>query len=165
MDLPKAEYFGAAEQRPQLCSYVRRRLHATNLLVLTGYLAWWVMDEMMAESAKEATCFLKVLANEKRLLILCHLANGEKTVTEFEQLMNIRQPTLSQQLARLRAEEMVETRREAKTIYYSLASTEAVLAVQLIYKVFCEQDDSPDIILSRFLDGVPNARPWQLLEA
>ncbi len=120
---------------------------------------------MMAESAKEATSFLKVLANEKRLLILCHLADGEKSVTELERLMNIRQPTLSQQLARLRAEELVETRREAKTIYYSLASTEAVLAVQLLHKVFCEQDDSPAITLNRFIDGVPNARPRQLAEA
>ena len=59
---------------------------------------------------------------------------------------------------------MVETRREAKTIYYSLASTEAVLAVQLIYKVFCEQDDSPSIMLDRFPEGVPNAKPRQLLE-
>ena len=123
------------------------------------------MDEMMAESVKEATSFLKVLANEKRLLILCHLANGEKSVTELERLMNIRQPTLSQQLARLRAEEFVETRREAKTIYYSLASTEAVLAIQLIYKVFCEQDDSPSIKLNRFIDGVPNAMLRQLAEA
>ena len=123
------------------------------------------MDEMMAESAKEATSFLKVLANEKRLLILCHLANGEKSVTELERLMNIRQPTLSQQLARLRAEELVETRREAKTIYYSLASTEAILAIQLIYKVFCEQDDSPSIMLNRFIDGAPNAMLRQLAEA
>ncbi len=106
-------------------------------------------DRQMIESAREATNFLKVLANENRLLILCHLAEGEKSVSELEQLLGIRQPTLSQQLARLRSEKFVQTRRDAKAIYYSLASDEVVLVIQLMYKLFCERDGSAVITLLR----------------
>jgi DNA-binding transcriptional ArsR family regulator len=95
----------------------------------------------MIESAREASDFLKVLANEHRLLVLCHLVDGEKSVTELGQLIGIRQPTLSQHLARLRAENLVETRREAKTVYYSLASREAGLVIHLLYKMFCERHE------------------------
>ena len=107
------------------------------------------MDEDFAESARDATAFLKALANENRLLVLCHLADGEKSVTELEQLIGIRQPTLSQQLARLRSENLVSTRREAKTVYYSLASAEVTLVIQLLYKMFCERDESPVVQLLR----------------
>jgi ArsR family transcriptional regulator len=107
------------------------------------------MDVEFLEKAQEATGFLKALANENRLLILCHLAEGEKSVTEMEHLLGIRQPTLSQQLARLRAERLVKTRREAKTIYYSLASKEAGLVLQLLYEMFCAEKETAKITLSR----------------
>ena len=68
------------------------------------------------ESAKRASTFLKSLANENRLVILCALADGEKNVGELEGILGIRQPTLSQQLARLRADNMVSTRRDSKQI-------------------------------------------------
>lgn len=100
------------------------------------------MDENFIESAREATAFLKALANENRLLVLCHLTEGEKSVTELEQLIGIRQPTLSQQLARLRSESLVKTRREAKTVYYSLAGGEVTQVIQLLHKLFCERDSS-----------------------
>jgi len=103
----------------------------------------------MIESAREATGFLKALANENRLLILCHLSEGEKSVAELEALLRIRQPTLSQQLARLRAESFVKTRREAKTIYYSLASEEVVLVIQLLYNLFCKTSNEAEITLLR----------------
>lgn len=107
------------------------------------------MDENFPERARDATVFLKALANENRLLVLCHLAEGEKSVTELEQLIGIRQPTLSQQLARLRSENLVTTRRVAKTVYYSLASTEVALVIQLLHKMFCEEDKSPVVRLLR----------------
>lgn len=107
------------------------------------------MDEKFAESARDATAFLKALANENRLLVLCHLADGEKSVTELEQLIGIRQPTLSQQLARLRSEHLVTTRREAKTVFYSLASGDVTLVIQLLHKMFCEEDESPVVRLLR----------------
>ena len=92
------------------------------------------------ENAKRASTFLKSLANDNRLLILCVLAEGGKTVSELEQTLGIRQPTLSQQLARLRADELVSTRRDSKHIFYSLASTEAEQIIGLLYELFCAED-------------------------
>lgn len=91
----------------------------------------------MTESVRSAAAFLKGLANENRLLILCHLAEGEMSVTELELVLGIRQPTLSQQLARLRAENLVTTRRQERSIYYSLASNEARQMIVLLYNMFC----------------------------
>lgn len=93
--------------------------------------------ESMLDKAKKASDFLKALSHESRLLILCMLAEGEKSVTEIERLLELRQPTVSQQLARLRLDGLVATRREGKTIYYSLASEEARVILGAIYDVFC----------------------------
>jgi len=93
--------------------------------------------ENMAQKAKRASAFLKSLSHESRLLILCMLAEGEKSVTEIEQLLQLRQPTVSQQLARLRADGLVSTRREGKAIYYRLASEEARTILGAVYEVFC----------------------------
>ncbi len=110
--------------------------------------------EVTAEKAQEATAFLKILANENRLMVLCHLAQGEKSVTELEHLLGIRQPNLSQQLARLRAEGLVKTRRDAKSIFYSLDSVEVTMTIQLLYQLFCAPDDSATIALNRKLMAV-----------
>jgi DNA-binding transcriptional ArsR family regulator len=95
--------------------------------------------ERLAGSAKRASDFLKALAHESRLMILCILAEGEKSVSELEDLLNLRQPTVSQQLARLRADGLVSTRRDGKTIYYNLASAEARVVIGAIYDVFCKK--------------------------
>jgi DNA-binding transcriptional ArsR family regulator len=95
--------------------------------------------ERMRSNAKRATDFLKALAHESRLMILCILAEGEKSVTELEHELGLRQPTVSQQLARLRADGMVTTRRNGKTVYYSLASAEARVVIGAIYDVFCRK--------------------------
>jgi ArsR family transcriptional regulator, virulence genes transcriptional regulator len=94
------------------------------------------LDEM-AENAKHATDFLKALAHEARLMILCYLASGEKSVKELEDLLSLRQPTVSQQLARLRIEGFIDARRDGKMIYYSLADERAKLMVEQIYEMFC----------------------------
>ena len=96
--------------------------------------------EPMQDKAKRAAEFLKALAHEKRLLILCILSQGEKSVSELERMLALRQPTVSQQLARLRANNLVATRRDGKTIYYSLASEEARTVVGALYEVFCRDD-------------------------
>jgi DNA-binding transcriptional ArsR family regulator len=92
----------------------------------------------MAADAERACDFLKALTNPSRLMILCQLADGEKSVSELEALMGLRQPTLSQQLARLREDQLVETRRDGKMIYYRLASDEARRVIELLYELFCQ---------------------------
>jgi DNA-binding transcriptional ArsR family regulator len=93
--------------------------------------------DRMLDNAKRASIFLKVLAHQSRLLILCILADGEKSVGELEEILRLRQPTVSQQLARLRADGLVATRRDGKTIFYSLASEEARVVVGAVYEMFC----------------------------
>lgn len=95
--------------------------------------------ERMLGNAKRASDFLKALAHESRLIILCVLAEGEKSVGELEDLLALRQPTVSQQLARLRADGLVSTRRDGKAIYYNLASDEARVVIGAIYDVFCRK--------------------------
>jgi DNA-binding transcriptional ArsR family regulator len=77
--------------------------------------------ELMVDRAKQATGFLKGLSQESRLLILCFLSEGENSVTNLEELLALRQSTVSQQLARLRLDGLVKTKRDGKTIYYNLA--------------------------------------------
>ncbi len=93
--------------------------------------------EEKAEGARKAASFLKALANESRLMILCVLAEREMNVSELEHALGIRQPNLSQQLARLRADDLVATRQEGKQVYYSLASHETERIIGLMYEMFC----------------------------
>ncbi|WP_083217557.1 helix-turn-helix transcriptional regulator [Thioclava sp. SK-1] len=91
----------------------------------------------MDQNAHDAAAFLKALSHEGRLKILCFLTTGEKSVTQLETMLGTRQAAVSQQLARLRHEGMVATRREGKTIYYTLADTRVEQVVSLLYKMFC----------------------------
>jgi len=94
------------------------------------------MDDIFGRT-KRASFFLKAISNQNRLVILCALVDGEKNVSQLESTLGIRQPTLSQQLARLRKDNIVKTRRASKQIYYSLASEEAELVIGLLHKQFC----------------------------
>ena len=94
----------------------------------------------LMQAAKDACALLKALSHEARLVILCLLADGEKSVTELERLLALRQPAVSQQLARLRADDLVTTRREGKQIYYSLARPEVREVMQALHRAFCERD-------------------------
>jgi DNA-binding transcriptional ArsR family regulator len=91
----------------------------------------------MAPRARAASEFLKALAHESRLMILCDLLHGEKSVGELEALLARRQSTVSQQLARLRFEGLVSARRDGKTIYYSIASDKARSIIGALYDSFC----------------------------
>ena len=93
--------------------------------------------DAMVSSAREASELLKALSHEARLVILCMLTEGEKSVSEIEQALSLRQPAVSQQLARLRADDLVETRREGKNIYYSLARPEVRAVIGALYQAFC----------------------------
>lgn len=96
----------------------------------------------MAQNAESAAAFLKTLAHEGRLMILCHLGSGEKSVGELETLLNMRQAAVSQMLARLREEGFVSTRREGKTVYYSLANENTSEVIGLLYRLFCKAPDA-----------------------
>lgn len=96
--------------------------------------------DLMAARAGEAAAFLKALSHEGRLMILCHITEGEKSVTELEDLIGARQSAVSQQLARLRIEGLVASRREGKAIYYSIADARVRALVRLMYQMFCSPD-------------------------
>ncbi|MEE4189375.1 MAG: metalloregulator ArsR/SmtB family transcription factor [Roseobacter sp.] len=94
--------------------------------------------ERMMDNACTASNFLKAISHEGRLMILCHLASGEKSVTELEELLSARQAAVSQQLSRLRTEGLVSPRREGKTIYYSLTDKRAIQILDVVYDLFCK---------------------------
>jgi ArsR family transcriptional regulator len=95
------------------------------------------MDRMLA-NATQASNFLKAISHEGRLMILCHLVTGEKSVTELEELLSARQAAVSQQLARLRLEGLVTPRRDGKTIYYSLTDDRPRQILEVVYDLFCK---------------------------
>ena len=92
---------------------------------------------LMRLAAADATAVLKALGNEDRLLLLCQMSQGEKSVSELETLLDIRQPTLSQQLAVLRSEDLVNTRRDGKRIYYSIADPKLLNLLGVLYELYC----------------------------
>ena len=93
--------------------------------------------DMMRRSAREASDLLKALSNEHRLLILCNLGDGEKSVGELQELIGLGQSALSQHLARLRRDGLVQTRRQSQTIYYSLHGEVAARVIEVLYDVYC----------------------------
>lgn len=88
-------------------------------------------------NAQSASDFLKAVSHEGRLMILCALANGEKSVTEIETMLSSRQAAVSQQLSRLRLEGLVTARRDGKQIYYRLTDERARLIIERVYELFC----------------------------
>jgi DNA-binding transcriptional ArsR family regulator len=97
------------------------------------------MDKMAA-NAMRASYFLKALSHEGRLMILCHLASGEKSVKELEDLLSARQASVSQQLSRLRLEGLITPRRDGKTIYYSLKDDRPKQIMEVVYDLFCRDN-------------------------
>ena len=94
--------------------------------------------QAMQAAATQACGLLKVLGNPDRLLLLCQLTQGEFCVSELETLLQIQQPTLSQQLGVLREEGLVSTRREGKQIFYKIDSREATGIMQVLYELYCQ---------------------------
>jgi len=100
-------------------------------------------DTILA-NAHQASTLLKAMSNQRRLLILCHLAAGEKSVGELERLVGLSQSALSQHLARLRRHKVVRTRRQAQTIFYSIANTDAVVILDALRGLFAPFGDGFD---------------------
>lgn len=98
------------------------------------------IDKMM-HHAREASDLLKAISHEGRLMILCHLSTGEKSVTELEELLSARQAAVSQQLSRLRLEGLVQPRRDGKVIYYSLTDERPRQIMELVFDLFCSDCD------------------------
>ncbi|WP_170790441.1 ArsR/SmtB family transcription factor [Ruegeria lacuscaerulensis] len=96
--------------------------------------------EQIAGNATDASNFLKAISHEGRLMILCHLVSGEKSVTELEELLSARQAAVSQQLSRLRLEGLVAPRREGKAIFYRLADDRPRRMLELVYELFCTEE-------------------------
>jgi ArsR family transcriptional regulator, virulence genes transcriptional regulator len=92
----------------------------------------------LTRNSVEASQLLSMLANPHRLLILCELHNGEKSVSSLEQIVDLSQSALSQHLAKLRAAAIVTTRRDAQTIYYSIADVRAARLLAVLYELFCK---------------------------
>lgn len=99
--------------------------------------------EKMQENARKASALLKAMSNDYRLMILCQLLPGEKSVGQIERLIGLSQSALSQHLARLRRDKLVRTRRVAQTIYYSLAGTEASAIISTLYGLYCDVGELP----------------------
>ena len=100
------------------------------------------LDQLM-RNARSASDFLKALSHENRLLLLCLLAEKERSVGELENLLAMSQSSVSQQLARLRYDNLVTTRRDGKTIFYSIANENVRSVIALIYDIFCESEQKP----------------------
>lgn len=93
--------------------------------------------QTMQTRAREASDLMKSLSSETRLMILCLLSSGELSVTQMEDRLEIAQATLSQQLAKLRGEKLVSTRRDGRSIYYSIADARVLDVVTLLYRLYC----------------------------
>ena len=95
----------------------------------------------MSANAEAAEQLLKALASRCRLLVLCELHNGERSVGELQTKVGLSPSALSQHLARLREDGLVETRREAQTIYHALASEHVVKIITVLHELFCTEPD------------------------
>ncbi len=91
----------------------------------------------MKKSAARASTLMKALSSETRLMLLCQMNDGEKSVNELAQTLEMRPSSVSQQLALLRKDGLVETRREGQTIYYSLCGNEARNVIGTLYDLYC----------------------------
>jgi DNA-binding transcriptional ArsR family regulator len=97
--------------------------------------------DKMQQSAKAATDLLKLLGHPDRLMVLCQLKTGEQSVGELSRNLGIKQSPLSQHLARMRHEGVVESRREAQTIYYSISGEKVTKIVGVLYDLYCAEDE------------------------
>lgn len=101
--------------------------------------AAFAITEMPGDGAERAAVFLRSLANEHRLQILCHLAAGERSVGELNAFFPLSASAFSQHLAVLREQQLVKFRKEAQTIYYSIADTDTLTVIRLLKDKFCPQ--------------------------
>ncbi|WJV54764.1 metalloregulator ArsR/SmtB family transcription factor [Prodigiosinella aquatilis] len=98
-------------------------------------------QEKMRDAAATATMVLRALANDDRLLLMCHLSQGEASVGEMEAALGIYQPTLSQQLGVMRRLQLVATRREGKQIFYRIDDPKVLVLLNTLYQLYCPKNE------------------------
>lgn len=94
--------------------------------------------DQMEDAAERASKLMKTLGHRDRLMILCQLVDGEKSVGQIAEALDLQQSPLSQHLARMRKEGLVKTRRESQTIYYSLAKQDVTKVIGVLYELYCK---------------------------
>ncbi|KEY57941.1 metalloregulator ArsR/SmtB family transcription factor [Serratia sp. DD3] len=99
-------------------------------------------QQKMRDAASTAAGVLRTLANEDRLLLLCHLSQGEASVGQMESALGIGQPTLSQQLGVMRRQQLVATRREGKQIFYRIDDPNVLILLSTLYQLYCPKDQT-----------------------
>lgn len=99
--------------------------------------------EMLDEHLNAAANLMSMLSQPARLRVLCNLVEGEKSVQALTEICNLSQPAMSHHLAKLRASELVKTRREGQTIYYSIAAKEAESVLTVLHEIYCTPKESP----------------------
>lgn len=98
--------------------------------------------EAMQEKAAEAADFMRLFSTPSRLMLLCHIAQKERSVGEIQEDLDFKQPALSQQLGELRQAGVVQTRRESRQIYYSIADDRVAAVMEMLMRVFCNVGDN-----------------------
>lgn len=96
----------------------------------------------MERTAEQVSDLMKVLSSRHRLMILCQLVEGERSVNDLAALLGLRSTAVSQQLALLRKDRIVQTRREGQTIYYSLARADVRRVIEVLYDIYCRDKQS-----------------------
>ncbi|MGL5335247.1 MAG: metalloregulator ArsR/SmtB family transcription factor [Enterovibrio sp.] len=104
-----------------------------------------IKQEKMHDAASAAAAILRALANDDRLLLLCHLSQGEASVGQIENALGIGQPTLSQQLGVVRRLQLVATRREGKQIFYRIEDPKVLILLNTLYQLYCPEDKTEGI--------------------
>ncbi|KFK95707.1 MULTISPECIES: metalloregulator ArsR/SmtB family transcription factor [unclassified Serratia (in: enterobacteria)] len=102
-------------------------------------------QKKMRDAASSAVTVLRALANDDRLLLLCHLSQGEASVGQMESILGIGQPTLSQQLGVMRRMQLVATRREGKQIFYRIDDPNVLILLNTLYQLYCPKDDAEGV--------------------
>lgn len=118
---------------------IKHSYAATSTSMNTTHLV--IHPELLRSNATQAVSVLKILANEDRLMLLCQLSQGEHCVSELEEELGIAQPTLSQQLGVLRNQGVVNTRRQGKNIYYSVADARTLEILVLLHRLYCPEGE------------------------
>ena len=100
-----------------------------------------ITQEELKEIAQEASGFLKQLANEQRLMILCNLIDGAKTVSQLQVLVGLEQSAISQHLAKLREQNIIQANRQSQSKYYSIVDEKALKVIELLHTMYCTPSD------------------------